>query len=109
MHKPNVDAVGRDLTGRAASSKSGRAAETLYGGHEKVLRQTMLAMTEGTELAEHDSPGDATILMISGRVRLTSGEVSWEGRDGDLLVIPDARHSLLALSDATFILTVAKR
>ena len=109
MHKPNLDAVARELSGRAAGAKSGRAAETLYGGHEKALRQTLLAMQEGTELTEHENPGDATILVISGRVELKAGDVSWEGRQGDLLAIPDARHSLSALTDTTFLLSVAKR
>lgn len=109
MHKPNLDAVARDLSGHAAEAKNGRAAETLYGGHEKTLRQTMLAMQEGSELAEHESPGDATILVVSGRVRLTAGDVSWEGREGDLLSIPDARHSVTALTDTAFLLSVAKR
>lgn len=109
MHKPNLAAVARGLRGKAAEASNGRAAETLYGGHEKSLRQTLLAMREGTELAEHESPGDATVQVISGRVRLIAGEVSWDGRDGDLLVVPDARHSVSALTDAVILLTVAKR
>ena len=108
MHKPNLDAVARELSTRAAETKNGRAAETLYGGHEKALRQTLIAMKEGAELAEHENPGDATILVVSGRVELKAGDVSWEGREGDLLVIPDARHSVTALTDATFLLSVAK-
>lgn len=33
----------------------------------------------------------------------------WEGRDGDLLIVPDAPHSLQALQDSAVLLTVAKR
>jgi quercetin dioxygenase-like cupin family protein len=62
----------------------------------------------GTGLDEHESPGEATLHVLSGRVRLTAGDVSWEGRTGDLLVIPAERHAVSALEDATFLLTVAK-
>ena len=109
MQKPSLAAMARQVGRRAAEARSGRAAETVYGGHEKRLRQTVIAMTEGTELAEHESPGYATILVINGRLTLTVGDVSWEGRDGDLLVIPDERHSVQAVTDTAFLLTVAKR
>jgi len=34
--------------------------------------------------------------------------VDWEGRTGDLLVIPDARHALQAIEDSAVLLTVSK-
>ncbi|WP_406841857.1 cupin domain-containing protein (plasmid) [Streptomyces sp. AHU1] len=109
MQKLSLEAEAREQMERAAEASTGRSARTVYGGHEHTLRQTVLALTAGTELAEHENPGEATLLVLHGRVRLVSGDTSWDGRTGDLIVIPVARHSLQALDDAAVLLTVAKR
>jgi quercetin dioxygenase-like cupin family protein len=108
MQKFSLDALGREHLERAAATPAGRSAETVYGGHEHVLRQTVVAMRAGTEMSEHDNPGEASVLVLRGRVRLHSGHDSWEAMTGDLLAIPPARHSLAALEDAVIVLTVAK-
>jgi len=109
VNKISLDAVAREQQEKAGGASSGRAAETVYGGHEKSLRQTVIALTAGTELAEHENPGEATVLVLNGRVTLASPDASWEGRDGDLLVVPDSRHSLHAIEDTSVLLTVVKR
>lgn len=108
MQKFSLDALAREHLERAATSSTGRSATTVYGGHEHMLRQTLVAMTSGSSLTEHDSPGEATLLVLQGRVRLNADGTSWDGRSGDLLVIPDARHSLDALEDSAVLLVVAK-
>lgn len=108
MQKFSLDALARQHAERAAYSSNGRSSQAVYGGHEHVLRQTLIAMRADTVLAEHENPGEATILVLRGRVRLRAGEASWDGIAGDLLVVPTARHSVEALEDAAFVLTVAK-
>jgi quercetin dioxygenase-like cupin family protein len=95
------------ITARGASS--GRSAQTLQGGHDSVLRQTLIALAEGQRLDEHENPGEATVQVLHGAVRLGSitGDTCDAGA-GDLLTVPDTRHSLHALQDAVFLLTVAK-
>ena len=107
MQKVSIEALARQQLERAAAT--GRnAADTVVGGHERVLRQTVIGMIAGSELGEHENPGEATIYVIQGSVRLTAGEDQWECRTGDLLKVPDARHSLAALTDSALLLTVAK-
>ncbi|MYR23250.1 cupin domain-containing protein [Streptomyces sp. SID6137] len=108
MQKLSLDAKAREHLERAVASSTGRSAETLYGGHEHALRQTLIALRAGTTLSEHENPGEATVLVLRGRVRLRSGAESWEGMAGDLLLVPPARHSLEALEDAATLLTVVK-
>lgn len=107
MQKFSLVATGRQLLDRAAESTGGHAAETVVGGHERILRQTVIAINKGAELSEHKVNGEATVYVLWGRVRLVAGEASWEGLAGDLLVIPDERHRLEALDHAAIMLTVA--
>jgi quercetin dioxygenase-like cupin family protein len=108
MQKTSLDALARQQIERAATAGGGHTADTVYGGHEKVLRQTVIGMTKDAYLAEHENPGEATIQVLHGRLRLTAGEDSWEVRRGDMLIVPDARHSLVAIEDSAVLLTVAK-
>lgn len=109
MQKIALDAQVRDHQQRAAAAPTGRSAGTVYGGHEHVLRQTLIALTAGTRLSEHENPGEATLMVLRGRVRLHSGQDAWDGAAGDLLVIPPARHGVEAVEDCAVLLTTAVR
>ena len=108
MQRTSLDALARELLKAAADAAGGHSARTVFGGHEKVLRQTVIAMTEGSKLGEHVNPGEATVLVLQGRVRLWTEEAAWEGRQGDLIIVPDTKHGLEAPEAAVILLTVAK-
>ena len=108
MQNISLEALARQQLNSAATAGGGHAADTVFGGHEKVLRQTVIGMLAGARLAEHNNPGEATVLVLHGRVRLTAGNLSWDAGRGDLLIVPDERHSLEALEESAVLLTVAK-
>ncbi|GAA1975591.1 cupin domain-containing protein [Nocardioides panacihumi] len=93
----------------ARSAGSGRSAVTVYGGHEHDLRQTLIALTAGTVLGEHESPGEATLQVLMGHVLLRAEGEEWEAVAGEHMVIPPQRHDLAAVSDSVVFLTVATR
>ncbi|NPC98852.1 cupin domain-containing protein [Nocardioides sp. zg-DK7169] len=107
MHATSLTDLAETHLATAREASSGRSAATVFGGQEHDLRQTLIALAEGRALGEHEAPGEATLLVLRGRVRLHSGEESWEGAAGELLVVPQARHDLTALEDAAVLLTVA--
>ena len=90
----------------ARAARSGRAAHTVYGGHDHLLRQTLIALGAGKELAEHNSPGQSTLQVLRGRVRVSTADDEWSGAAGDLLTLPRERHGLHADEDSVVLLTV---
>lgn len=79
MEKSSLTALARELMVSAKTKNSGRSARTVYGGHERILRQTVVALTAGSSLDEHDNPGEATVQVLSGRIVLKTDGVEWEG------------------------------
>jgi quercetin dioxygenase-like cupin family protein len=109
MQKESLTALVRHHLENARAAASGRSAHTVYGGHEHVLRQTLIALRAGSSLDEHENPGEATVQVLHGRVTLVAGETRWNGSPGDLMTVPDSRHALDAVEDSAILLTVGKR
>ena len=108
MQKKALPAVARHELAQALAASSGRSATTVFGGHEHQLRQTVIALRAGESLSEHPNPGEATVQVLQGRVLMRSGEVSWNGSAGDLLIVPDGMHALDAVEDSVVLFTVVK-
>lgn len=97
-----------ELFTRADEGRSGRAARTVFGDRDTLLRQTMLVLLAGEELAEHDSPPEASLHVLDGRVTLSTKDHSWDLRTGDFVPIPPERHGVTALEDSAFLLTARR-
>lgn len=99
----------REQLNAARKSAHGRSSVAAVGGESRLLRQIVMAFVAGSGLSEHRAPGDATLQVLSGRVRLAVGSDHCEGKAGDLLPIPVERHVLEALEDSVVLLTIALR
>ncbi len=86
---------------------AGRTAKTILSG--TVMRAVVVALKEGAEMSEHDSPPAATLQVITGRVTLRAGDQEWTVEPGQLVQVPPQRHSVQAHVDSAFLLTVALR
>lgn len=101
----SLTALGREQLELARAATSGRSSRTVFGGHEHKLRQMVIALAAGHKLGEHANPGEATVHVLQGRVRLVAGDDSWQGEPGHFIVVPDASHSLEAIEDSVVLLT----
>ncbi|OLF16338.1 cupin domain-containing protein [Actinophytocola xanthii] len=102
-----VDALAAELLAEAGTHHSRRASRTLVTGTSQ--RATLIALSEGAELAEHDSPPAATLFVVTGTVRLHTHDDGAILAAGQLTSVPSERHGLIALTDAAVLLTVALR
>jgi quercetin dioxygenase-like cupin family protein len=102
----SLSALAAEQVAAAHASSAGRSARTIHGRQTNALRQTVLALVAGRALGEHESPGEATLQVLAGRVRLSAGDDSWEAATGDYLDIPPTRHDLAAIDDSAVLLSV---
>jgi quercetin dioxygenase-like cupin family protein len=105
----SLAALGGEALRKAHAAGDGRAVETVVGGRDRLLRHVVIALVAGAALGEHDNPGEATVYVLRGRVRLDAADGAVDGRTGDLIVVPTTRHDLQAVTDAVVLLTTVRR
>ncbi len=97
------------LLSEARTAKSGRAGRTLNPGAGAHLKQALLALTKGAVLADHESPGEATLQVITGHVHLSAADEVTDLNTGGWTRIPPLRHGVEAITDTVLLITVAPR
>ena len=108
MELDHLPTLADELLATARAASSGRAARSIRSGRDARLRQTVMAFRAGTQLSEHLNPGEATVFVIKGSVWLKAGAEAWQGKAGDLLIVPDGMHSLEAEEDSAILFTAVK-
>ena len=97
--------VAEALIADLPNHKAGRTARTVLAG--SAMRAVVIALSEGAEMAEHESPAGATLFVIKGNITLRGVGQEWRVYAGQLVPIPPERHSVQAHADSAFLLTVA--
>ncbi|MFG1813501.1 cupin domain-containing protein [Kribbella sp. NPDC049174] len=107
MDVASIDDLAAERLVKAESAESGRSSVTVYSRPGARLRQTVMALAAGRVMGEHQSPGDASLLCMRGRVRVRAGDAEAELGPGDLVAVPPQRHDVEALEPSVLLLTVA--
>ncbi|MEZ5210131.1 MULTISPECIES: cupin [unclassified Gordonia (in: high G+C Gram-positive bacteria)] len=107
MSVTDLPALADELLAAAHDAPAHRASATVRG-HGDRLRETVIALVAGQALHDHSSPGEATLQVLRGTVRLTApGTPDLSLTEGQRTDIPPVRHGLAADTDAVVLLTVA--
>jgi quercetin dioxygenase-like cupin family protein len=104
----DLTALAAEHLAAAREASNGRSSSKLIGDHTRLLRKNLIALTAGAVLQDHESPGEATLLVLQGQIEFRAGEKSVTLDAGNLIEIPPVRHGLTAVTDAVVILSVAK-
>jgi quercetin dioxygenase-like cupin family protein len=107
MDVVSIHALAESQLSAAESADSGRGSVTVYGRTGARLRQTLVALAAGQVMAEHKSPGDASLLCLQGRVQLRAGGSNTELGPGDFVGVPPQRHDVAAVEPSVLLLSVA--
>lgn len=96
----------RQLSEEANWQQSGRNAKTLV--KEADLRVVLVALRRGAAMDPHQASGPITIQAVTGQIRVTLPDQHVNLVPGQFVALEGLlRHSVTALEDSAFLLTVA--
>jgi quercetin dioxygenase-like cupin family protein len=104
----DLNALAAEHMAAAREASNGRSSAKILGDHTKLLRKNLIALVAGATLQDHESPGEATLMVLQGQIEFHAGGESVTLEAGNLIEIPPLRHGLSAVTDAVVILSVAK-
>jgi len=99
----DVHQLAQEQIDLAHQDPHGRSAQIVV--HDGPLRQTVIALTKGTRLADHNSPPAGSVLVLRGTVVVTTADRADTLPAGYLVTLTHERHGVEALSDAAILLT----
>lgn len=102
----NLPSIITQLKQEESWGKSGRSARTLHKA--AGMRLVLNVMKAGTEIKPHQASGPITVQCLEGHIHFSTAESTVNLRPGDMLTL-DAhiRHSVEAIEEAAFLLTIA--
>ncbi|MEU9982293.1 cupin [Streptomyces sp. NPDC050856] len=99
----DLNALADEHLAAAHQNEHGRSANLIL--RDQPLRQTVIALTAGTSLDEHNTPPAASLQVLRGVVKVTAQSGETELTSGSLYLLPPERHGLTAVTDAAVLLT----
>lgn len=106
VHTFDPTAIIQRLRSEPEYQSNGRNGMTLAKTSD--LRVLLEVLSEGAALAEHTAPGPITLQVLEGELRFQAGEEVIYVRAGELISLPiRERHSVEALRESAFLLTIA--
>lgn len=102
----NLNTAQEQIISESAWLNSDRNAITLFKSEE--LRIVLIALHAEAELKPHRAPGTITVQVLEGNIRFkTDKRESILGKDEMLTLHTGIKHSVFALTQAVFLLTIA--
>ncbi len=108
MQKFSVTEVAAAQLQLSRGAHAGRSSSTLLGGHDHSLRHTVVALLGGQVMDIENGPHEATLLVLTGSVEVSTAEDRIEVFAEQLVGLPEAPHTIVAREDMTALLTVSK-
>ena len=103
-----LKAMARQLMDEDAFAESGRNALTLVRGDEMTVVLTVIRA--GTALHEHRAPGPATVIPLSGNIRMLGGNEKMPLEPGSAVSFTaDVLHAVEAVEDSAFLIVIGGR
>jgi hypothetical protein len=90
MHKFSLAALGHQLRERVGAAGGGHTADTVVGGHERILRQTVMRCSRAPLSPSTRTRARRPCTSCADESGCRPGTCPG-GRPGDLFVVPDAR------------------
>ena len=105
--EPVVDLLADGARLVEEAREGGRAQAVRLVVRQPGQKALLVGLPAGGGLPDHDAPGPASLVCLSGEVVLSSGGRSWTLPAGSGRVIPQARHDVRAEVDSVCLLTVS--
>ncbi len=103
-----LHAMAEQLMAEGPFDESGRNALSLVRGDEMTVVLTV--MKAGAALHEHRAPGPATVVLLSGRIRISAGAEEMPLEPGSAVSFTaNLRHAVTAMEDSAFLIVIGGR